>query len=255
MTKKSFGKKIIQELLDIIFPVICLGCNKEGRWLCKQCLERITLYQKPVCPWCEKSTHSTELCNNCKRQSHLDFLFVITTYQNFLLQELLHNLKYNFAWKIAEDLNPLAKKYLSQPKIKQNEFIFPDSSLLLAPIPLHKKRFLERGFNQSEFLAKIIARRLNAELSTDILIRKKNTISQMTLNRKERSRNIQGAFQCLDPKLVKDKKIVIIDDVLTTGATIKEAAFTLRKAGCHSVSALVLAKEELISQAKNGRVN
>lgn len=186
-----------------------------------------------------------KLCLNCQKLTLLDSLFVVTSYQNVLLQELLHNLKYNFAWKISESLLPLIDNFFTKVRVKQNSFFSNCSSLLVMPIPLHKKRLRERGFNQSELLASLIAKSLAVKTLPNVLVRKRNTISQMTLNRKERLINVQDAFECLDPEQISEKRILIVDDVLTTGATIKEAALTLRKAGCSSVGALVLAKEEL----------
>lgn len=251
----NWWKKFYKLLLDLIFPIKCLGCGKDDEWICSRCIKKIPIYQKPICLWCEMLSREVTLCPNCKKLSYLDYLFTITSYQTPLLQEILHNIKYKFAWRIMEDLKPLISRFLNQINIK-NGLLVKNSNLQLIPVPLYRKRFLERGFNQSELLAQILNQIIpNAELVPNVLVRKKNTASQMTLNKKERIRNIQGAFKCNNQELIKNKRVLIIDDVLTTGSTIKEAALVLRKAGCLEVGALVLAKEELISKSKNGRVN
>lgn len=191
------------------------------------------------------------ICKKCRQESGLDFLWIVTSYQNPLLQNFLHNLKYNYAWKIIDDLNPLIKNFLNT-----NQATVATDGAIIVPIPLFRKRYLERGFNQSELIAKLLTRnRPNFKMETKALIRVKKTKSQMKLNRKERLVNIEGAFECPNKKLVKNKKVIIVDDVLTTGATIKEATKTLREAGCSSVGALVLAREELIFKRKNVRLN
>ncbi|PIS42015.1 MAG: hypothetical protein COT24_05665 [Candidatus Kerfeldbacteria bacterium CG08_land_8_20_14_0_20_40_16] len=250
MLKKAI-QKAIQFFLDILFPINCLGCSKEGKWICEECLQKISLYQKPICPWCEKEQPWLQLCKKCRQESGLDFLEVITTYQNPLLQAFLHNLKYNLAWKMIDDLTPLINNF-----IKESKQLKKSDKTVFVPIPLYKKRYLARGFNQSELIAKLLSQNLPAiKIEPKLLIRIKNTGSQMKLNKKERLVNIKDAFRCPDKTLVKNKRIILIDDVLTTGSTIKEAALTLRKAGSQSIGALVLAKEELIFKRKNVKVN
>lgn len=250
MLKDSI-KKTTQFLLDILFPINCLGCHKEGEWLCKKCIQSIPLYQKRICPWCEQKQPRLQLCQKCQTESGLDFLKVITNYQNPLFQEFLHDLKYNLAWQMIDDLNPLIKNFTHQ-----NKGLTKFSQSVFVPIPLYQKRYRERGFNQSELIAKSLSQHMpRISVNPKILKRIKNTGSQMKLSRKERLVNMKDAFSCLDKISVINQKVILVDDVLTTGSTIKEAALTLRKAGCRSVGALVLAKEELIFKRKNVSLN
>lgn len=248
---KDSIKKAIQFFLDILFPINCLGCNKEGKWLCEICIQGISLYQKRICPWCERKQPILQLCSKCQKESGLDFLKVITNYQDPLLQEFLHNLKYNLAWKMIDDLDPLIKKF-----VQQNKELTQFSQSVFVPIPLYQKRYLERGFNQSESIAELLSQNMpSIKVNPKILKRIKNTGSQMKLSRKERLINMKGAFSCWDKISAINQTVILVDDVLTTGSTIKEAAITLRKAGCRSVGTLILAKEELIFKRKNVSLN
>jgi ComF family protein len=150
---------------------------------------------------------------------------------------MLHNLKYNYASSIAEAFGLLLAKYF-----KINTITEFDTNSIIVPVPLHKKRLAERGFNQSELIARQIGKILSLEINTTLLSRIKNTKSQMKLDRSGRIANMQDSFICTDPVTVKGKNVILIDDVLTTGATIKEAAYALKTAGCGSISAIVLAK-------------
>ena len=111
------------------------------------------------------------------------------------------------------------------------------------PIPLHKNRERERGFNQSEAIAKIIASELNLQLKKDLLVRAKETKIQAELKDwNQRKNNLAGAFQIPQPEGIKGKNIILVDDVYTSGATINEAVKTLKENGAKKIIALVIAK-------------
>ena len=240
--------KLLQNIIDLIFPSNCFGCGIEGVWLCKDCIEKIPILNKNNCFWCNNKDNN--ICFSCQQESKLSALFVITAYQNPLFQDMLHNLKYNFASSIGDTFKLLLIKYFEQNKI---DIINKDS--VIVPIPLHRKRLAERGFNQSELIGNHIAEILQLKINPKLLIRKKNTKSQMTLNRADRILNMQKSFVCPDPTQIKGKDIILIDDVLTTGTTIRDAAQALRASGCRSVSAIVLAKGGLINMKDNVRID
>ncbi|MBU2235868.1 ComF family protein [Patescibacteria group bacterium] len=246
----SQTKKILQIIIELIFPSSCFGCGIEGVWLCKDCSEQIPLYPKDVCLWCGKHIKDNKMCLPCQNESQLDSLFALTAYQNPLLKNMLHNLKYNFASNITDAFALLLNLFFDEQKT-----FTVNKNCILVPIPLHKKRFAERGFNQSELIGDRISQILQIQTNSGLLARIRNTKSQMTLNKKERLLNMKNSFVCPDPYQIKNKEIILVDDVLTTGATIKEASLALKKAGCRSVSAFVLAKEGLINSDKNGRIN
>lgn len=113
----------------------------------------------------------------------------------------------------------------------------------LLPVPLARKKLAQRGFNQSELLADIIAENGDFEVIKNAIIRSKNTKSQTTLNKEDRKSNMLNAFSALKPELIKGKNIILIDDVATTGSTLQELAKTLKKAGAKKIAAFTLARE------------
>ncbi len=113
---------------------------------------------------------------------------------------------------------------------------------LIIPVPLHLNRLKERGFNQSALLAKELARRLDLQVSYEILVRKKWTEPQTRLNRAQRLKNVRGAFDATGRESVRDVKILLIDDVFTTGETLSECARTLKKKGASEVHALTVTR-------------
>lgn len=126
---------------------------------------------------------------------------------------------------------PLSEKF--------NLMNLPSVEMIL-PVPLHKKRLKEREFNQSALLAKQIAKKSASLLMLNTLIRKKNTLPQVGLSAKARKKNIRNAFKVLDPKAVKGKRLMLVDDVFTTGATAQECSKVLKKAGAKEVHVVTL---------------
>ena len=129
-------------------------------------------------------------------------------------------------------------------KTHDKRFIFPryDYFNLLIPVPLHKKRLKERGYNQSELLAKEISSALEIPLNCEVLEKVKYTLPQFNLNEKERMENIRGAFELKNIELIKGKKLLIIDDIFTTGITVHEVCRVLRKGKPESIYVLTLAR-------------
>jgi len=181
---------IFRYILDVLFPVQCLGCKNYGRWLCDRCLDSITDY----------------------------------SYHNPLLQKAIHAFKYKFVKDLAEPLSKLL--------LKRIDFDYD----FIVPVPLHSKRLRWRGFNQAELLARAI----NNQKVVNALVKTKNTKPQMELAGRQRKENIKNTFQCLVS--LKNKTILLIDDVETTGSTLKECKGVLLKAGAKEVYCLTLAK-------------
>lgn len=129
--------------------------------------------------------------------------------------------------------------------ILKNENIFENIKKYdtIMPVPISKKRYKERGYNQSYLIAKEIAKHTNLEIMNNCLIKTKNIIEQSKLNRKERKINIQGAYELKNKQLIKNKKILLIDDIYTTGSTVNECSKMLRKAEVQKIGVLTLAKD------------
>jgi ComF family protein len=237
--------KLKNTVLDALFPIFCLSCGKEGFWLCKECLNRTKLLDFQVCPVCEDTvTEKGGLCHTChaSRKSNLDSLVSAVSYEDLSLKKLVHNLKYRFAGDISQ---PLAK--LISRALIQNDIALPD---FLVPVPLHPRRLRWRGFNQSFLLASGISEEL-APLTgieiLDILERKKFNRPQMQIkNYQERLQNIHDIFALnknIDENIIKNKRLMLVDDIATTGATLEECAKILKQFGAKKVFSAVVARQ------------
>ncbi len=230
--------KILGPILDIIFPKRCLVCMDEGKYICDDCLKKIHLKRHQECPGCFKKSEDGKYCKSCGTASHLQGIFVLGHYKNKILQEAIQTFKYQFIRELGVELGNLyqGSKFLKQPDCIKKDWI-------IIPVPLHKRRLLKRGFNQSEVLAERLSKNFSLDCIPDNLIRVKNTPSQVELGDKEkRLDNVSDAFKVLDRNVIEKKKIILIDDVCTTSATLDECAKTLKKAGAKEVWGLVLAR-------------
>ncbi|OIO46422.1 MAG: hypothetical protein AUJ28_02615 [Parcubacteria group bacterium CG1_02_37_51] len=226
--------KIIKAILDFIFPTQCLNCQTPGQYLCPTCLAQVKLRCQRQCPLCNQEQQDTAICQNCRSQTRLDNIIICADYENEILQNTIHAFKYNNVKSLSA---PLA-----QLMIRTYQLTTPLANPLIIPTPLHRKRELERGFNQSELLAKVFAQKFNCQINTKILYRQKNNSHQADLNKKERLVNIKDCFVIKDAEQIKNKNIILIDDVITTGATLNEQAKLLQAAGAKKIWAIVLAK-------------
>ena len=223
-------------LLDLIYPKHCLECKKDGRYICKKCVRKL-IPSYPICPYCNKFSFEGKTHTNCGNKLGLDQLTSLWKYEGVIRKAILV-LKYKFVLDISEDLSDLVYREVKKRKINFGK------NVIFTSVPLYKKRLLFRGFNQSEKIIEKVTERLNFKFIPDLLIRCRNTEFQTNLTKKERLKNLKNAFQFNNKYKIKnrDRKIVIFDDVWTTGATIKEMAKVLKKKGINNVVGLTIAK-------------
>ncbi|MDZ7798009.1 MAG: ComF family protein [Patescibacteria group bacterium] len=226
-------------LLDLLFPVTCLGCGKEGQWLCQTCLNQIKFNKKQVCPVCRKPSNQGQVCFICQKNIKLKSLVVICDYQDQIIEKAIHSLKYKYARDLKKFFNLIINFHL-----QNNDYNFLKNSVII-PIPLHKKREKWRGFNQALIIAKELSKITNIYLSENSLKRTKNTKSQIKLKAKQRQKNLENAFKVSQKLEILGKTAILIDDVYTTGATMNEAAKALKKAGAKDVKGLVIARNKI----------
>ncbi len=240
---KKTTSKIFQFILDTLFPIKCLGCGKEGEWICSSCFSQLKFHSEQVCPYCQKNiTPHGETCFACQKKYRLNGLFVAGFYADKLLQTTVHYYKYHFINNLHK---PLGKFLLTA--IHKQELPLPD---LIIPVPLHPYRLRWRGFNQALLLAKFLSDNLSLHypllLENEILQRTRFTVPQMSLQQqKQRQKNIKNVFSidAKKKKAIENKKIWLIDDVTTTGTTLKEAGKVLFKNGAQEVWGIVLARQ------------
>ena len=204
-------------LKDLLFPVSCLGCSEGGVYLCDKCIETIPRYNDTFVDWLDGN--------------QLDRVVIAADYNNKTLQYAIHSFKYKFLEEIGERLGEL----FSGSKIKEFR------GYLLVPIPLHQKRLKWREFNQSQVLGETLCKKYGLKADYNVLVRQKNITAQMKLKRRDRLKNVHGAFAIKNEQVIKGKNILLVDDVITTSATLNEAAIVLKKAGAKRVVGLVLA--------------
>jgi ComF family protein len=227
-------------MLDWIFPRICLGCRKEGAFLCDNCFVRIQTKRFQVCPICKKTSYQGRVHkNSCSSHTQLDGLIVVALYhENPFLEKAIKQFKYKYSSELSEKLGLLMTKIL-------RENVMTDKDKVLVPIPLHTKREKWRGYNQSDLLAQVI-QKYTGQIFYPLLQRVRATRQQAKLTKQERVENMKNAFALISqPDGVSQLvglKIVLIDDVSSTLATLEEAAKVLKKKGIREVYGAVLAR-------------
>lgn len=265
MDKKSFLNHVKFSrdfILDLIFPIECLGCGKEGVWLCQSCFRKLPVESEQFCPGCKKINEFGNFCYACSPAYFLDGVWVAGNYKNKTISSLIKNLKYHFAKDLSKilgeflvlflrnlinkvrinaiDLNTGIKSESLEKIKKAPEIILDFHNCLLIPVPLHKRRERWRGFNQTKAIAEVISQHFNLTISHD-LIRIKHRPPQAKLDAENRKENIRGCFSW-QGKMPEDARIILIDDVATTCSTLEECAKILKQAGAEEVWGLVIAR-------------
>ena len=245
--------KLKNFLLDLFFPKFCLGCQKEGAFLCQDCKETLEINEFDYC-LCEKypqtiSPHSLNgKCTKCQNKKINGLFFALSYDEKSLTKKLIYQFKYPpYLKNIAKDLAEIISEHFILSG-RSSEFF---GNSILIPVPIHNKKLKLRGYNQSEELAKELSKILKIPVLTDILIKIKNTPSQMTLKKEEREKNLLNAFQINNEKpasalwtSARQRKIFLVDDVYTTGSTMQECAKTLKSAGFKNIWGITICRGE-----------
>ena len=225
-------------LKDFLFPKFCLGCGFLGAYICLNCQKKLSYIKSDLCLYCGKPSLYGLTHPGCRRDFGLDGFLSIFYYNN-LLKKIIKSIKYRLAVEVWRELclvietDKLEKISLYKKNISKKFF--------LQPIPLYPGRLATRGFNQAKIISQFFNQFLQFPIS-EYLLRKKDTFSQAQLKtNKDRYKNVQGAFE-ISSQDISDKNFILIDDVVTTGSTLKEAARTLKRSGAGRVFAITLAK-------------
>ncbi|MGC9394214.1 MAG: double zinc ribbon domain-containing protein [Anaerolineae bacterium] len=237
-----------RQVLDLFVPPRCVVCKQVGTWLCDRCVQQIPLFDAPLCPRCGRPEKVAEsgvaedgepeggaghLCAVCRVAP----LRVAPICSAFLfkdeIRDVIHALKYRGA---SDILKPLAGR------LAESWHYHNIQSDVLVPVPLHANREAKRGYNQAALIAKAIGRQVGVPVANKALLRVRETASQTHLNRNERKRNVEAAFTCVTCAPFTGRRVTLVDDVATTGATLDACAAALLTCDAQSVNAFTLAR-------------
>lgn len=229
-------KGLYESLLDVLFPKTCASCGAGDSFFCEQCEKALHIFS-PQCLICGSRNMDTSICLSCRRKTALSHFYAPFSYKDVGIRNAIHRLKYDRMKWYGLFLGSFIGMGLSIYEVR-----IPKNAICV-PIPLHASRARKRGFNQSELIAESLCKHLGIMLEKNILVRTKETKSQVELkNHGEREANMSGAFSVSKPELIFQKTILLVDDVATSGATLNEAAVILKSAGARSVWGLTTAR-------------
>jgi len=236
-------------LLDLFFPKFCLGCQKEGSYLCEDCRSTLDICQFNYC-LCDKPirlslSSKNGKCSACQDKKLSGLCYALPYKEKQLTRKLIYQFKYPpYLKDLAKTLASLIIEHLILSG-KNTDDIWENSVLI--PVALHRKKFNERGYNQSEELARELSKILKVPILVDCLIKTKSTKPQMESSKEERETNLQNAFiiknSTTDQSVVLNKKVFLVDDVYTTGSTMQECAKILKQSGAKQVWGICIARE------------
>lgn len=236
------SKNIFNIITNLIFPPRCLNCgeelyNKTG--LCIKCFKKLNFITSPKCDICgypfeiDMSEDKNLICPNClKKNFKFNKARSVFTY-NDITKKLILAYKHSRHIELAP--------FFSKIMLQAGSELLKETDLII-PVPISKLRLIKRGYNQSSLLAKHIGKHKKIKVSFNNLIRYKHTAYQGNMHIKQRRENVRNAFVIKNANKIRNKNILLIDDVFTTGATINECIKTLKKAGANKVFALTIAR-------------
>ncbi len=228
------GTRLTRAALDLLFPKWCLGCGREGYYLCPDCREQLAVVTPPVCGICGRPLPGTGPCPNCAGLTlatdgiRAPFLF------GGLIRRAIHEFKYRNLRGLAPVLAAFLYDYLARSDVHGD---------VLVPVPLHPRRLRERGYNQAELLSRELGRLTGLPVAREVLQRTRYTASlARTAAVEDRRERVRDAFTARGGQAA-GKSVILVDDVSTSGATMSAAAATLKAAGATTVTGLAVALE------------
>ena len=208
--------------------------------MCEVCWKGLVILTDPFCPYCksfvEEADTECSFCKSAGKFSEDHEILLVRSLGRFddYYKELIHRFKYGKKIPLGKRLGQRLGETIN------DDSIFLKSDFLI-PVPLHNSRYRERGFNQSDILAEGISKVIGLSVLKSVLKRKKNTKDQTRLSPQEREKNVRGAFVVTEPERINGKKIILVDDVITTGATLSECARMLKQAGAEKILGMTIA--------------
>ena len=234
-TLSRVAGRVASAAVDLLFPKRCVSCDREGDFLCQECREGLPRLEPPFCFLCSQPGRLImKLCPRCwERPVEIDGIRAPYRMEGGI-REAVHALKYQNVRAVAPTLGELLALFIVESGLSVD---------VLVPVPLHPRRERIRGYNQSLLLARETGKVVGLPVEEKALRRLRPTPSQArSASQEERRANVEGAFAA-ETALVRDRKVLVIDDVCTTGATLEACAIALKQAGATSVWGLSLARE------------
>ncbi|MBU1366725.1 MAG: ComF family protein [Candidatus Omnitrophota bacterium] len=244
----SVLKGYLKAAKNIFFPSLCFSCEKKisGEYLCPKCKEKIEFLHPPLCRFCSKpinpaparrgwiNNNEVGRCEECLgKPLTYQRVICVTAYKEPLVG-LIHLFKYKNYDYLAGPLSLLMANYLTTIGLNLSGYHF------IVPVPIHPYTLKTRGYNQTALLGKNLANYFKIPFRDDIIVERIYKKSQTNLNKQEREKNIKGVFTA--KKNLKDRRIILIDDIFTTGATLRECASVLKNNGASNITAITLSK-------------
>ncbi len=235
--------QICDGMVELLFPAaeMCPVCHQEkseSSGIGRNCLQKIALITPPLCLKCGRpqrlEVFNAKYCQQCLVTGYYFSQARAVGLYEGLLREILAELKYRYRPELGQVLGKLLIEWVKLHR----EYHDPN---LIIPVPINTQKLNQRGYNQAELLANPLQKYLGIRLGNDIMVREKLTESQNALSKVERFLNVKGAFRVINTKSVTGARILLIDDILTTGATASEAARVLLRAGALDVKVLTVA--------------
>ena len=225
-------------LIDLLFPRFCLGCSLPGAYICPSCFKKLQMVKKTRCLYCQRESYLGLTHPACLQKLYIDGNLSIFHYDR-LMRKIIKNIKYRLAVSIFKELvNNIGPQYLD--RLFTSKKLFNGASI--QSIPLTRQKLNSRGFNQADLVATFLNSILGLKTG-NFLIRVKETLPQANLSSSlKRYQNIRGVFKLKQGAKIKNKKIILVDDVITSGATMREAARILKRAGAAKVYVFSLAR-------------
>jgi len=228
-------RNAIAGLLDSIYPNVCFGCGEyiknQEKAVCHHCLDQIDYLENPLCIQCGNFLESKNNCKHCGIDNPVPVL-ALGQYID-PLKELIHQFKF-------QKIRKLGKQFGSMIVEKHGQSILASNADILVPVPLHSYRLKSRGFNQAHNLAAFLGNQYDIGVDAHSILKKRKTKDQVRLGAKKRRENLHNIFDCTG-NAISEKKVIMVDDVFTTGATLREMKRVIENSGGKPVMAVVIA--------------
>ena len=229
---EAFSSHVISPLLDLVLPLSCAVCHREGSLLCEECEPSLPKLDQPYCSVCARPGQHG-VCSYCAVERRgFDGIRAPYLFEG-AVREMVHDFKYRGVRAAAPTLGGLLVRHLRASSMPAD---------VVVPVPLHGSSERERGYNQSDLMARVVAADADLPFGRRALRRLRKTAPQISMaGYEQRRRNIEGAFECVQD--LEGERVLLIDDVVTTGSTMSACAEALKAAGARSVWGLVLARQ------------